>query len=78
MTAVVVTVKVADFWPDGMVIELGTVAALLLLESVRATPEEPAGPFNVTVPVEGDPPWTDVGFKVTERTLGGVMVSVAL
>lgn len=43
----------------------GTVAALLSDDKVTATPVAPAGAARVTVPVDGAPPVTDVGFSVT-------------
>lgn len=42
-----------------------TVAAPLLEDRVTETPPAPAGAARVTVPVEGEPPVTEVGFSVT-------------
>ena len=50
----------------------GTIAAaVLLVESATVAPPAGAGPLNVTVPVEGVPPMTLVGFSVSEETVGG-------
>ncbi len=58
------TVNVALVAPAATVTLDGTVAAaVLLLES--------AGPLNVTVPVEGVPPMTLVGFSVSDERVGG-------
>ena len=77
-TGLVVTVKVAvvAFAATGTV--AGTVAAGLLL--VRATTAPPAGAaeLKVTVPVEGLPPVTLLGFKASEATVRAVTVRVAV
>ena len=66
-TAVVVTVKVAEVAPPGTITLAGTVATdVLLLERVTTAPPPGAGPLKVTVPVEGLPPATLVGFKVSD------------
>jgi hypothetical protein len=80
-TIFVVTVKVALVAPAGTVTPLaGTLAAALLLESNTTAPPLGAGPFSVTVPVDvpSGPPITLVGFKVSEDTIGGSTVSVAV
>ena len=81
LTAVVVTVNVADVEPDGTVTLLGTLADELLLLKLTTLPPDGAAALNVTVPVEPFPPTTLVGFNDTEETvgplLGGVMVNVA-
>jgi hypothetical protein len=46
--------------------------------SVTTRPLWGATPVRVTVPVDFDPPETDVGDRLTERTWGGVMVRLAL
>ena len=57
----------------------GTCAAVvLLLDRVITAPLAGAGPFSVTVPVEGDPPETEVGLAVTELTTGAFTVKLAL
>ena len=72
VTALVVTVNVALLAPAATVTLAGTVAVdVLLLERETAAPPVSAGPLSVTVPVEGDPPVTLVGFSVTEERVGG-------
>ena len=70
------TVKVAVDLPDGIVTVAGTVALDEALTSVTITPEGPAGPVNVIVPVELAPPWTEVGFSANKLKLAGVIVRV--
>ena len=70
--------KVALVLPAGMVTLEGTVATLvLLLLSVTRAPPLGAGPLSVTVPVEGVPPRTLVGFKLTALRLRVCTVRVA-
>ena len=79
-TAMVVTGKAALMAPAGMVTLAGTVAAaVLLLESETTAPLVRAGPLSMTLPVEGDPPLTLVGFSASEvRVGGGVTVREAV
>ena len=81
VTALVLTVKVALELPAGTVTLDGTLAALLLLESVTCAPPAGAAALSVTVPVEDcAPPVTLVGLNVSEETVGrggGVTVSEA-
>jgi hypothetical protein len=81
-TALVVTVKVALVAPAGTVTPLaGTLAAVLLLDSDTRAPALDAGLSRVTVPVEGVPPVTFAGLKVSEDRTGrvwGDTVSVAV
>ena len=79
-TARVVTVNVALVAPVGTVTLAGTVAtAVLLLERETMAPPVGAGPLSVTLPVEGDPPLTLVGFSASEvRVGGGVTVREAV
>ncbi len=70
VTALVLTVNVALLAPAAIVTLADTLAAPLLLESSTCAPPVSAGPLNVTVPVEGDPPVTLVGFSVTEERVG--------
>ena len=66
------TVNVALVAPAATVTLNGTIAAaVLLVESATVAPPAGAGPLNVTVPVEGVPPMTLVGFSVSEETVGG-------
>jgi hypothetical protein len=62
ITALVVTVKVALVAPCATVTLAGTDAALLLSLSATANPPDGAAAVNVTVPSDGLPPTTDVGF----------------
>ena len=64
--------NVALVAPAATVTLNGTIAAaVLLVESATVAPPAGAGPLNVTVPVEGVPPMTLVGFSVSEETVGG-------
>src|ERR1700745_4329772 len=70
-TALVLIVKVALLLPAGTVTLDGTLAALLLLESITCAPPAGAGPLSVTVPVDDcAPPVTLVGLNVTEEADG--------
>ena len=78
-TVRVVTVKVAVVFPAATVTLAGTVATVVeLLERLTTAPPVGAGPLRVTVPVDGFPPFTLVGFSVNELTVGVVTVSVAV
>ena len=58
--------------PAGTVTLAGTVAAaVLLLARVTTAPPAGAAPVRVAVPVDGLPPWTDVGLSVIEPRVGG-------
>ena len=84
VTAKVGTVNVRLVAPAGTVTLAGTVAAaMLLLERETMAPTVGAGPLSVTLPVEGDPPLTLVGFSVSEVRVGpdggcGVTMSEAV
>jgi len=84
VTARVVTVKAALVTPAGIVTLAGTVAAVVsLLERETRAPPPGAGPLSVTLPVEGDPPLTLVGFSASEVRVGpdggcGVTMSEAV
>ena len=84
VTTRVVTVKAALVTPAGMVTLAGTVATVVsLLERETMAPAVGAGPLSVTLPVEGDPPLTLVGFSVSEVRVGpdggcGVTMSEAV
>jgi len=79
-TAMVVTWNVAMVLPAGTVMLEGTEATdVLLLAREITVPPLGAGPLRVSLPVEGLPPFTLVGFKVSEdrvRELGGGGVTV--
>ena len=78
MTPVVVIVNVVEVLPAGTVTEVGTVADELLLDSVVTTPLAPAGPFSVTVPVDGVPPVTVLGLTLSDEITAALMVNVAV
>src|SRR5260370_41638293 len=65
VTALVLTVNVPLLAPAATVTVAGTVAVDVLLERETTAPPVGAGPLSVTVPVEGDPPVTLVGFSVS-------------
>ena len=75
-TGTVVAVKVAVVAPAATVTVGGTVAAGLLLVRVTTAPPTGAGPLRVTVPVEGLPPITLVGFTVAEDIVTGTGVTI--
>ena len=62
-TAVVLTVNWPLVEPCGITMLSGTVAEPLLLERLTRMPPAGAGALSVTVPVEGFPPVTVVGFS---------------
>ena len=70
VTVVVLMVKLADEEFAGIVIELGTDAAGLALDSVTTTPPEGAVAVRVTVPVALCPPVILDGFNTSELKLG--------
>jgi len=63
-TSVVLTVAVALVCPAGIVMLLGTDAAEPLELKLTESPPLGAGPFSVTVAVEGAPPATVVGERL--------------
>jgi hypothetical protein len=67
VTALLFTVKVALVAPAGTVTLEGTLAAVLLLESMTCAPLAGAGPLKVTVPLDELPPVTLAGFTVSEE-----------
>jgi len=74
-TGLVDTVKVAVVAFAATVTLAGTVATkLLLLLSATTAPDDEAGPFSVSVPVDELLPITDGGLIVRALTPGGVMV----
>ena len=76
-TGSVVTVKVAEVAPPATVTVAGTVAKDELDPSLTEVPPAGAMPVKVTVPVDGVPPCTDVGERVTLDKVAGVIESVA-
>jgi hypothetical protein len=78
VTGAVVMANEVELAPAGIVTLAGTVAAAVrLLASVTTRPPAGAIPVSVTVPVDGVPPWTDVGFSVSVLGAAGLTVSVA-
>jgi len=71
LTLLVVAVKDASVAPMGMVTLEGTAATagLLLARETRAPPLG-AGPLSVTTPIEGNPPTTVLGLRVSEVRVG--------
>lgn len=63
-TAVVDTVIVPVVAPAATVTLAGSVAIAVLDVRLTTAPPAGAGPFRVTVPVDVDPPMTDVGETV--------------
>lgn len=76
--------KEAPVAPAGMVTLGGTETAELLLERETRAPPFGAGPLRVTAPVEGEPPVTGSGLKLSEVRVrvpaggAGVTVSAAV
>lgn len=80
-TIFVFTVKVALVAPAGTVtLPLGGTVATdgSLLERETTAPPPGAGPFRVTVPVEGFPPVTVAGLRVSDERIAGNTVSEAV
>ena len=61
--------------PAAMVKLTGTVAEFEVEPSVNVIPPFGAGPVRVTVAVEGEPPFTDVGLRTKDVRVGGRIVS---
>src|SRR5690348_2132187 len=79
VTAAVFIAKVDVVLPAATVALAGTVAtAMLLLESAMVAPLLGAGALKLTVPVDGDPPTTLTGFRVTEERAGLDCTGVAV
>ena len=77
-TAREVTVNVAVVAPEATVTLAGTVAAAVFEEDrVTTTPPAGAGAVRVTVPVDGEPPTTLAGARLTEERLTGTGLTVS-
>ena len=77
-TTEVVTVNVAVVAPAATVTLAGVVEDVLLSDKVTTAPPVGAGLFNVTVPVEGVPPNTVVGFMTKVDMALGFRVNPAV
>jgi hypothetical protein len=77
-TAVVLTLNVTLDFPAPTGTLAGKVAAELLLASLITNPPVGGTPVNVIVPVEGSPPTTVPGARVTCWIVAGFTVSTAL
>jgi hypothetical protein len=78
-TKFVDTAKVMELWPAATVTLAGTFAtAVLLLDSVTTVPPAGAALPSFTVPVVEVPPITVAGLNVTDDSVGGFTVSVAV
>ncbi|MBI2219171.1 MAG: hypothetical protein HYU51_17965 [Candidatus Rokubacteria bacterium] len=78
LTEVVVTVNVALVAPAGTVTLAGTVAAVLLLDSVTTAPPVGAAAVNVAVPVEEAGPTTLVGFTDSDDRVAAAGAACAV
>jgi hypothetical protein len=82
LVANVVTEKVAEVVPAGIRTLAGTFASAVFDEvSATVTPPEGAAEVSVTVPVDGDPPITALGFKLNDDSAAagtGLTVSVVV
>jgi hypothetical protein len=78
VTGVVLTVKVAESRPAGIVTLRGTSANTLLVNKETANPPVSAFPLNVTVPVDVLPPGTIEGLTDKEERAVLERVSVAV
>ena len=76
-TANVLMVKVAEDLPEATVTDAGTVAELLLLDSLTTKPPDGAAAVRVAVPIADAPPTTLAGATFTETSVGGLIVRVA-
>lgn len=70
VTEEVLTAKEEEVEPCGTVTDWGSAVTLPLLV-LRETTAPPLGaePLRVTVPVDGLPPITELGFKLTDETV---------
>ena len=79
VTALVATVKVAVLPPAATLMLAGIVATVgRLLASEIMVPPLGAGLLSVTVPVEGLPPVTLLGFKASAASVPGAAVTVSV
>ena len=78
VTLTVFTVNVVEVLPEAIVTVAGTVAIEAEADRVITKPVLGAGDVTVTVAVLDLPPTTDVGLRVTDFTVGGLRVKVAV
>jgi hypothetical protein len=78
VTAVVVTENVWVVAPSDTVTVAGTVTPAVSLVSVTSVPPEGAAPVKVTVPVEGVPPRTLVGLRLTDASVGAATAGLTV
>lgn len=78
VTTVVVIVKVPVVAPAEIVVVAGTVAALFVDAKAMDRPPVGAALLIVSVPVDEAGPITDVGFSVSDDSVGAVIVKLAL
>jgi hypothetical protein len=77
-TGLVAMGKVTPELPAGTVTLDGTLAQADVEERPTFSPPEGAGPVNVTVPTEGEPPITLDGFRLKAPSARGEIVSGAV
>ena len=77
-TPIVETVNVAVDCPAGTITVFATDAAELPLDRATETPPLGAAPDRLTEPEDDVPPCTVLGFSVSEASVAGVTVNVAV
>lgn len=75
-TAIVFTINVPVVEPPATVTVEGTVALVLPDDKLTTVPVDGAGPLNVTVPVEAEPPVTEAGDTASPTNVGGLIVKL--
>src|SRR5471030_2972953 len=75
VTVVVETEKLAEVLPLVTVTVFGTCAKALEDCKLTATPEGPAAPLNVTLPLTESPPTMEAGFTESEVSPAGFTVN---
>jgi len=83
LTVLVVTGKVAEIWPAGMVIPVATEADGLLVDKLTFTPPSGAAAASVTVPALLLPPITvdgetEIAVRIARLAVGGLTVRAVL
>lgn len=78
VTVFVLTVKVTEVFPAGILTDAGTTADPLLEDSEICSPPAGAAELMDTVPVLVLPPLTDAGLKVTDISNGAIRVNVVV